>query len=1172
MTEYVTLNWPVLGKIDVPKKYAEVGKEDELYQYVVDQTAKKVTEGGKELPSGLAASIAHDRAATSSVVGAWEKGAALVEGTPLEGMFGANGRKTSPEEDFIYAVTQKTNPIASTYGDFAGSMKDPVMIPARFLNLLKVGGTFVNTVLQSTLQGGFAGLLEPERAEMGRDIMTNTEQGAMFGTLLGVPFGIVAKRMGVSPQQLLKDMENMTDAEVQKIADDVNTEVLRLESPETFDARKSAEDKMAEAQASGSADRMQQVFEEQQALLKAEGIIDENGVYRADTDGGESLRALKNEFNRSVNAEFDRLVQIGKDRQTAALNEMRAIRNNMPSLEERAKLNGQIKNLEHDIQKLDLERQNLLRMRKERGATTAKRNERSAGARRIEAINVQKTSVEQELAKAKQRQVDIAKMESISSDLGRYENTGELPVAIKELGFDDPRTKPKLNVTRKDKQFETPEFLAGTEGKLPTKKQAYAGVSNRDLIPEQPLPEGVMPQRPAEGVGRVEKVIPANKRQATPEEIAAMQQAEVDAANAPAAPLQGQPAVQAKPLEQGKGRNIIAKGLDYALGNIITRIRTLSPRVAQRMTEYDFATSSKTSKRLQLSEEFSKQYRAMPKERQTQINSALMSSDFATAMKYMSPEMRKEFMNVRKVLDEITKEAKDLGIKFPEIKDYFPRHVKEGQLDNLRRALGRETNSEIEANWADYAKRNGLKSVDDLDAAKKIEIADQTIRGIYKTDDLGKVIFQKKRSLDYVSPELEQFYDDAVDSLFRYVENSTRTLERARFFGRYKDVARMTDGSPEISTESIGKVVQEGIEKGEITNSEQVNELVKLLQSRFKGETNVPNKLAGGIRDIGYIDTIGDIISALKQLEDIGQAARKFGIANTIAAAFGKKDITAIDIGIEHAVAHELQRGRGTAKLLHKVFNLSQFNRIDRLGKETVMNAAYRKHMSMVKTKAGETKFRAKYKDQLGDRMDETIRDLRNGTVTENVKFLALNNIGELQPINMSNMPQAYADMAGGRLVYMLKSFTLKQFDVVRREVVQEAMKGNVDEAAKNLFMISTFMMASGVTATTMTDWILGREIRAEDLPDRALWSLLGVFGMTKYMWDRYFGRGDVADGFYNMLLPPAGTATLPFRAAGEAFKEEPNYGKFLKDVPVLGTLLYNRLGEGAEKYNERLD
>jgi hypothetical protein len=226
----------------------------------------------------------------------------------------------------------------------------------------------------------------------------------------------------------------------------------------------------------------------------------------------------------------------------------------------------------------------------------------------------------------------------------------------------------------------------------------------------------------------------------------------------------------------------------------------------------------------------------------------------------------------------------------------------------------------------------------------------------------------------------------------------------------------------------------------------------------------------------------------------------------------------------------------------------------------------------MVKTKAGEAKFRAKYQDQLGDRMDETIRDLRNGTVTENVKFLALNNIADLQPVNMSNMPQAYADMAGGRLVYMLKSFTLKQFDVVRREVVQEAMKGNVDEAAKNLFMISTFMMASGVTATTMTDLILGREVRAEDLPDRAMWSLLGVFGMSKYMWDRYFGRGDVAEGFYNMLLPPAGTATLPFRVAGEAAKEEPNWGKFLKDVPVLGTFLYNRYGGGADLYNARLD
>jgi hypothetical protein len=1164
MTEYVTLNFPVVGAVDVPKKYAEVGREDEAYQFVVDQLAQQLKESGTEIPFGLAANIAQERTAASSLVGLAEMGTELVEGTFAEGLFGEDKRKTSPEVDFMAAVLEKTNPWSTIYGQAAGMGKDPIMIPTKVFGLLKLGGTATEAFLQSVLQGTFSGLVEPERKEQGRDLLSNTEEGATMGAILGIPFAIVAKRMGMSPKELTEAIETMSDTEVQKVADEVNTEILRLESPETFDARKIAEDTTAELEATAPAGRIEEIKAEQQAALRAEGIVDEQGVLRPETDGGEEYRALKNQFNSDVNKMFAEAEQKAKDRQTASLAEMRIIANNLPPKGERLALDGRIKNLENDVAKLDTERQNLLKLRKQQT-----RVQKSAGQKRIDAINATRIEKVKALEDARKTQAEIARREGIASDYARYEQTGELPARIKELEFKDPRVKQNGQPTR---DFETPSML-GEVGKLPTKTQAYDGATNRDLIPEQPLPEAVMPQRPAEGVGRVERVIPANKRQATPEEVQAMQQAEVDRMEAPAAPLNGK--VKATPtptIERGKPRNKIIAGVDYALGNMITRMRNISPRTAQRMTEYDYASQSKTGRRLKEAEQFSKLYRDMPKERQSQINAALMSEKFNEAMALMSPEMRKEFMKVRKVLDGLTKEAKDLGIKFPEIKNYYPRHVKEGQLDNLRDALGRDVNSEIEANWAKFAKDNGLKSVDEIEATKKTEIADQTIRGIYQTDDLGKVIFQKERTLEYVDPKLEPFYDDAVDSLLRYVENSTRTLERARFFGRYRDVARMTDGSPEISTESIGKVVQEAIELGEITNSKQVDELVKLLQSRFKGETNVPSKLVGGIRDLGYIDTIGDIISALKQLEDLGQSARKFGIGNTIAAAFGKKDITAVDLGIEHAIAHELQRGRGTAKLLHRVFNMSQFNRIDRLGKETIMNAAYRKHIAEVKTKAGEARFRKKYQDQLGDRMDETIRDLRNGTVTENVKFLAMNNLGELQPYNMSNMPQAYSDMSNWRVVYMLKSFTLKQWDVIRREVVQEAMKGNIDEAAKNMFMISTYMMASGVTATTMTDLILGREVRPEDIPDRALWSLLGVLGMSKYMWDRYVGRGDIADGAVNMLAPPMGTTTLPYRAAAEAFKEEPNWGKFLKDIPVIGTFVYNRYGGGAEKYNERLD
>lgn len=1153
MSEYVTIDWPVVGQVDVPKKYTEVGKEDQLWQYMVDQTAKNFTESGNEFNVGEVYTSQRYRAASSSLVGAAEK---------LTGE-----RKTSMEEDFLSAVMHRTNPLWASAGELAGSFQDPVMIPNKLLAFIKVGGTAVDTILQSTAAGGFGGLLEPVREEQGMDMGSNVAYGSMAGALLGVPFAIVAKRMEMSPQELVKALDDMPDDEVEKVAAQVNQEILRLESPETFDARKTAERTTEEINATGSADRTEQIKAEQLKALQDEGIVDENGVLRPEVDGGEEYRALKNQFNREVNAAFDEANKIAEERQIAAYNEMKAIKNNLPSRGEREALNGRIKNIEHDIETLDAERQRLMKMRKGQ-----KRSEVSAGNKKIEAINAQRETRVKELAAARKQEADIARMEGIASDVARFDETGEVPAQIKELEFNDPRRQPRVN-KQPTRDFETPSML-GDVGKLPTKTEAYQGTTNRDLIPEQPLPEAVMPPRPAEGVGRVETLVPRNKRRATEEDIQQMQQADEEIMASPpatpAAPSQGVAAAPSKPTGVlGK----TAKALDYALGNMMTRLQGLSPRAAQRLAEFDFGKSTKIAKHHQAVDQFGKTFRGLPDNLRREINVHLMSGRFSEAMKYMTPELRKEFMTVRKTIDDLTAELKSVGIDFPEIKDYFPRKVKEGQLANLRKAIRGEDYTEIENNYRAWANANGVK-IDDLSEAKKAEIADQTIRGIFfDPKDAGKISVQKKRTLKTIDPELEQFYDDPVDSLLAYIENTADAIERAKFFGRGKrpDVPRNTDGTPEISAESIGAIVKDAIHADGL-NREQADELIDILKSRFQGESNAPNKLAGGIRDIGYLDTIADIKSAFVQFQDMAQSLRKHGFANTIAAAFGKKDITAIELGIEHTVSHELQKGRATAKLLNKALRASGFNYIDRLGKETIMNAAHRKHKAMLKSKAGEAKFRAKYKDQLGDRLDETIRDIRNDTITENVKFLAMNNISELQPVTMSQMPQAYANMSGGRVVYMLKSFTLKQLDVVRREVIQEARKGNIDEAAGNMLAIAAYLSAAGVATTTVTDWALGKEVRPEDLGERALWSLLGVFGMNQYMWDRYLSRGDLGDGLTGLLKPPTDTLTLPYRLVTEATKEEPNFNKFYRDIPIFGTILYYRLGDGAEKYNERLD
>ena len=72
-------------------------------------------------------------------------------------------------------------------------------------------------------------------------------------------------------------------------------------------------------------------------------------------------------------------------------------------------------------------------------------------------------------------------------------------------------------------------------------------------------------------------------------------------------------------------------------------------------------------------------------------------------------------------------------------------------------------------------------------------------------------------------------------------------------------------------------------------------------------------------------------------------------------------------------------------------------------------------------------------------------------------------------------------------------------------------------------------------------------------------------------MTDKYLARGDVVGAAQTLLTPAAPLVEAAFSLPYELNKEDPNYSKALRAVPVVGPMLYNWLGGGAEKYNERL-
>jgi len=174
-----------------------------------------------------------------------------------------------------------------------------------------------------------------------------------------------------------------------------------------------------------------------------------------------------------------------------------------------------------------------------------------------------------------------------------------------------------------------------------------------------------------------------------------------------------------------------------------------------------------------------------------------------------------------------------------------------------------------------------------------------------------------------------------------------------------------------------------------------------------------------------------------------------------------------------------------------------------------------------------------------------------------------------VQPISLAEMPIGYLRGGNGRVFYMLKTFTLKQLDLYRREIFDNLASGNVRKTAtgmKNLVSLGAALMLMGMGTDALKDLLLGREI---DLDDLVMDNILKTSGFTKYQI--YQSRRDgVMNTFWKTLfVPPIGapiddlSRDLTALANGDKGPEDL---EIWQHVPIGGKFYYWWIGAGAAK------
>jgi len=607
--------------------------------------------------------------------------------------------------------------------------------------------------------------------------------------------------------------------------------------------------------------------------------------------------------------------------------------------------------------------------------------------------------------------------------------------------------------------------------------------------------------------------------------------------------------------------------VDKILGVLSTRIKAISEPVFGRLRKFELDTNLRTQQVMQDASNFVKGLSKLPEATKTSVARLLYNEDFDAARELMGRGLADEFdMNVLPMLSTLGDDLLESGHSFQKIENYFPRLVKD--LKGLQDSLGVEQRGLIGRAQRQYAAHKKI-SVAKITDAENAEIIDKLVRGYSFAPKDGKPAFARNRKLT-LSDDQMQYYASPEESLSIYLRRAVNDLEKRKFLGKYKTNNSET-GLVDMDN-SIGKYVAAETKAGRIRQEDEV-ELIEMLKSRFVGGEQSPNSMNATIRDLGYMGTIANPISAITQLGDVGTSGALNGFRNTVSAMFKSKEWKLIDLGIDE-VSKELSEAsaRGTAKALNKMMDVSGFKAMDKWGKETLINAAYKNASKLAKTAKGRERLLKKFGNTYGDETKALLKDLEEGNRSGTVRQFLFNELSDAQPISLSEFPQGYLDNPNARILYMLKSFTLKQVDIVRRNVVQEYAKGNKKEAIKNATLLAGYLSVANTGTQITKDLILGREVKAEDIPDRAMWSLLGVYGMNQYTVDKYWSNGDWKGAVFNQIAPATPIIDSALTLGGEIFEDDPDVTKAVRGVPVVGNVVYNWFLGGAENYNERQD
>ena len=534
---------------------------------------------------------------------------------------------------------------------------------------------------------------------------------------------------------------------------------------------------------------------------------------------------------------------------------------------------------------------------------------------------------------------------------------------------------------------------------------------------------------------------------------------------------------------------------------------------------------------------FVKKYRELKDNDRAGLDFLLLNGMHGEAAKFCeSLGMGEEYKNLRHTLDEIHALGTDSGIDMGFIEDYFPTKVRdyEGLITYLK---GTDKWTFIEL---------ALERLDPkgtMTPEERAEAVNKMLRGYDPLDPRKKPDNAKERKIFHKHPNLMKFYEPSDIALLRYMSGMAHAIAINKAF-HVSDVFR--------ASETVGAIVHDAIQSGLITRKEE-----KLFEQLLKDRITYANtpRFISMFKNFGYLGTMNNFTSAITQLGDLYAPLYMFGTDKAIKGIFGKKEVTVRDLGLE-TVWEELRSPGADGIAVKKVFDIVGLSKLDRFGKENMINAA----LADLREKAArpDMEFMADLADAFGGRAGEVLADIKAGKTTFDVKMLLWNRLADTQPIGISGMPSWYLKNGGLRLFYQLKTYTLTQLSLYWADGVLKMRRG-LAAGNKKLFMqgagnfcrLLLLLTAFNAGADLIKNLLMGRKVSVSDtFVSNLIWNI----GVSKYSFYRGQREGYIRALLENYLPPQ-------ISMADEAINETVKVVRGKTDIEDTGLITYMPYG-----------